>query len=302
MATQDQALAPVQIWLMAARPKTLPAAVAPVIVGSALAFHDGAFAVLPAVAAMVGAVLIQIGVNFANDYFDFVKGVDTPERIGPVRVAASGLITPEELRTGMILVFGLAVLVGGYLVVVGGWPIVAIGVASILAALAYSGGPFPIASHALGDLFVFVFFGLVAVNGTYYVQALTITPTVSLAAAAVGLLNTAILVVNNYRDIDTDAKTNKRTLAVVLGRQGTRVEYVLLIVLAYLILIALALVYDPLVLLALLSVPLAVPHIRTLLTTTDGPVLNRTLAGTAQLTLVYCLLFSVGLVFSQILG
>jgi 1,4-dihydroxy-2-naphthoate octaprenyltransferase len=157
--------------MLAARPKTLPAAVSPVIVGTALAIRDGVQP-LPALAAMLGALLLQIGVNLANDYFDYVKGVDTHERIGPVRVTQSGLIPPHRVRLAMILVFALSALIGIYLIVVGGVPILAIGIASILSALAYSGGPFPLASHGLGDLFVFIFFGLCAVCGTYWVQAL----------------------------------------------------------------------------------------------------------------------------------
>lgn len=299
----DTHISPQQAWIMAARPKTLPAAVAPVLVGTALAFHDGRMAIAPALAAMVAAVFIQIGVNFANDYFDYVKGIDTPDRIGPVRVAASGLIAPEALRVGIAVVLGLATLLGVYLVIVGGWPILAIGVASVLAALAYSGGPFPIASNGLGDLFVFIFFGLLAVGGTYYVQALTLAPAVPIAASAVGMLNTAILVVNNYRDIETDARTGKRTLAVMLGRRGTQIEYVVLLVLAYALTVALA-VGDlgPWVLLALLSVPLTVPLVRTMTTATDGPTLNQALAGTARLTLVYCVLLSVGMVLARLLG
>ncbi len=172
MTNPTNAQAPIsrtQAWILAARPKTLPAALTPVLVGTALAIHDSQFALLPALAAALGALLLQIGSNFANDYFDFFKGADTPERLGPTRVTAVGLISPSALRWGMVAVFGLAVLVGIYLLVVGGWPIIVIGVASILAALLYTGGPFPFGYYGLGDLFVFVFFGLVAVCGTYYV-------------------------------------------------------------------------------------------------------------------------------------
>ena len=168
----------------------------------------------------MGALLLQIGVNLANDYFDYVKGVDSPERLGPVRVTQSGLISPVEVRRGMIAVLGLAVLVGLYLVQAAGWPVVVIGLASILGALAYSGGPYPLASHGLGDLFVLIFFGLVAVGGTYYVQTLTFKSSVALLSLPVGFLITAILVVNNLRDIETDRQAGKNTLAVFFGCQG----------------------------------------------------------------------------------
>lgn len=293
------ALTPVQIWLLAARPKTLPAALAPILVGVALAQHDGQFAALPALAAALGALLLQLGSNFANDYFDFFKGADTADRLGPLRVTAGGLISPAQLRWGMVAVFGLAALIGLYLIAVGGWPILAIGVASILAALLYTGGPFPFGYYGLGDLFVFIFFGLVAVCGTYYVQALGLTPAVVIAAVPTGLLITAILVVNNLRDIETDARAGKRTLAVMIGRSATRVEYALLVGIAYLLPLALWLLwgYSVLTLLPWLSLPLAYKLLRAIRTNTDGPSLNRALAGTARLSLVFSLLLAVGLAF-----
>ena len=282
---------------MASRPKTLPAALAPVLVGMALAYADGGFRWLPALAAAAGALLLQIGANFANDYFDFFKGADTHERLGPTRVTASGLIGPGALRWGMVVVFGLAALVGLYLIYVGGWPILAIGVASILGALLYTGGPFPFGYHGLGDLFVFIFFGLVAVGGTYYVQTLTITPLVLLAATPVGALITNILVVNNYRDIETDAKAGKRTLAVMMGRRGARMEYLLLLIVAYLVPLWLWLGFgwSAWVMLPWLTLPLAVPLTRAVFTSTDGPTLNVTLAGTARLSLFFGLLFALGI-------
>lgn len=295
--TQTASISPWQAWMLAARPKTLPAAVSPVLVGTALAVRDGAFRPLPALAAMLGALLLQIGVNLANDYFDYVRGIDTHERKGPARVTQSGLIPPARVRLAMILIFALATLIGVYLILAGGAPILAIGVASILSALAYSGGPFPLASHGLGDLFVFIFFGLCAVGGTYWVQAKMFSPLIILAAVPMGLLITAILVVNNYRDIDSDRKAGKRTLAVMLGRRGARIEYVLLLAVSYLAPLLLWLGYDlsPIVLLPLVSLPLALPLIRTLFSTTEGPILNKTLAGTARLALVYSILFSIGL-------
>jgi 1,4-dihydroxy-2-naphthoate octaprenyltransferase len=193
-----------QAWKLAARPKTLPAALSPVVVGTALAFADGGFVWLPALAAAMGALLLQILSNFANDYSDFFRGADTPDRLGPVRVTSAGIITPAVMRKGIIVVIAAAALVGLYLIWVGGWPILLIGVAGIVAALAYTGGPFPFGYYGLGEFFVFLFFGVAAVCGTYYVQALTLTPAVVTASFAVGALVTAILVVNNYRDIDTD--------------------------------------------------------------------------------------------------
>ncbi|MDT8370278.1 MAG: 1,4-dihydroxy-2-naphthoate polyprenyltransferase [Longimicrobiales bacterium] len=212
-------------WVLAARPKTLPAAAAPVLVGTALAAYRGAFAPFPALAALAGALLIQIATNFANDYFDFVKGADTETRVGPTRVTQAGLLSPAAVRNAMIAALAAALGVGVYLVGVGGWPIVWIGVASLVCAVAYTGGPYPLAYHGLGDLFVFIFFGLIAVAGTVYVQAGHFPPEAWLAGAGIGAMSTAILVVNNLRDLDTDARAGKRTMAVRLGPLGTRMEY-----------------------------------------------------------------------------
>jgi len=285
-------------WKLAARPKTLPAAIAPVLIGTALAIHDGAFAPFPALAALAGSLLLQVGVNIANDYFDATAGVDSSARKGPVRVTQSGLLPPGEVRTGMILVFTTVALIGVYLIIVGGWPLAAIGIAAILSALAYSGGPFPLASHGLGDLFVFLFFGLAAVFGTYYAQARAFSWDALVVAVPPGLLITAILVVNNLRDIDTDRAAGKHTMAVLLGVRGSRTEYVALLVAAYLIPLGgwLAGRFGVLALLPLVSVPMSLPLIGALQTHhEDGPVMNRALAATARLALVYCVLFAVGL-------
>jgi 1,4-dihydroxy-2-naphthoate octaprenyltransferase len=297
-AAQPGPVTPLQAWVLAARPKTLPAALSPVLVGAALAYADGVFDPLPALAAALGALLLQILSTFANDYSDFFRGADTAERIGPVRVTAAGLITPAQLRLGIGVVIALAVLVGLYLVWVGGWPILLIGVTAILAALAYTGGPFPFGYYGLGELFVFLYFGLAAVCGAYYVQALALTPFMLLAAVPVGLLITAILVVNTDRDIDTDRRAGKRTLAVRLGRAGARAEYVLLLALAYLTPVVLWLGFDrnTWLLLPLLTLPLAVRLARTLATATDGPTLNKALGGTAQLGLFFSLLLAAGIV------
>jgi 1,4-dihydroxy-2-naphthoate octaprenyltransferase len=285
-----------QAWILAARPKTLPAAVGPVLVGTGLAIADGVFAWLPALAALLGALLLQIGSNFANDYFDHFKGADTADRLGPVRVTSAGLLSPGQVRAGMAVVFGLAALVGLYLIYVGGWPILAAGAAAILAALAYSGGPLPYGYFGLGELFTFIFFGVVAVCGTYWVQALALPWPVLVASVPVGCLVTAILVVNNYRDIETDRRAGKRTLAVLLGRRGSRVEYVLLLAVAYLTpLVLLVERRSGWVLLPLLTLPLAVRAAQALAAATDGPTLNRTLANTARLSLLFSVLFALGL-------
>jgi 1,4-dihydroxy-2-naphthoate polyprenyltransferase len=290
-------LSPARAWLMAIRPRTLPAAVSPVLIGTALAIHDGAFALLPALAALAGSLLLQIGVNLANDYFDHARGVDGPARRGPVRVTQSGLISPQRVRLGMILVFLLAALIGVYLIVVGGWPILVIGLASILSALAYSGGPFPLASHGLGDLFVYLFFGLAAVSGTYIAQAHSLPLGVIIATIPPGFLITNILVVNNTRDIETDRAAGKHTLAVLLGERGSRAEYVILLVISYLVPVAMWIAGQWAVwgLLSILSLPLAVQAVRGLYRAADGPSFNRLLAGTARLALVFSVLLSIGL-------
>jgi 1,4-dihydroxy-2-naphthoate octaprenyltransferase len=283
-------------WLMAARPKTLTAALVPVMVGTALAQGLGVGQWLPALAALVGAMLIQVGTNLTNDYYDFKKGADTEERLGPQRVTQSGLIAPGTVLASALTCFGLAVVTGIYLVMVGGWPIVAIGLASVLAGYAYTGGPFPLAYHGLGDVFVFLFFGLVAVPGTFYVQALTVSAAAWWAAIPVGAIGTALLVVNNLRDASTDVKAGKRTLVVRLGTKAGKAEYVLLLAAAFatpLAMWGLGLA-GPWVLLALLSAPVAVPPLKLVLGA-QGAALNPALGGTARLQLVYGLLFSVGL-------
>jgi 1,4-dihydroxy-2-naphthoate polyprenyltransferase len=283
-------------WLMAVRPKTLTASLMPVAVGTGLAFGQGVGRWLPAIAALVGALLIQIGTNLTNDYYDFKKGADTSERLGPVRVTQSGLIAPGTVLAGALGCFALAVLSGIYLVWVGGWPIVAIGLTSVLCGYAYTGGPLPLAYHGLGDIFVFVFFGLVAVTGTYYVQALTVSPAAWWAAIPVGALGTALLVVNNLRDAHTDVKANKRTLVVRLGTGAGKAEYLVLLAAAFatpFILFGLGLA-GAWVFLALLSAPLAVGPLE-LVMGAQGAALNAALGATARLQLVFGLLFALGL-------
>ena len=291
---------PANVWVLATRPKTLPAAMAPVVVGSAMAYVHHRFALMPAIACLAVALLLQIGVNLANDFFDFSKGIDTEDRLGPVRVTQSGLIPPGRVKSAITMVFVSSLLPGLYLISIGGWPVVFIGAASIIAALAYSGGPFPLASHGLGDLFVFIFFGLVAVCGTYYVQALDLRPMVVLMGIIVGLLITAILVVNNLRDITTDRNTGKRTLAVMIGKHKTRLEYTVLLAGAYAIPVFLWFggFASAWLLLPLATLPLAFLRIRLIRQPSDGPALNDLLAKTAKLAFFYSLLLSIGLIIS----
>jgi 1,4-dihydroxy-2-naphthoate polyprenyltransferase len=292
----------VQIWLLAARPKTLPAAAAPVVVGTAVAIGEQAFSVWPALAALLGALFIQIGANFANDVFDFKKGTDTTQRLGPLRVTQAGLLTPRQVLIGMGVAFGLAALAGLYLIWVGGWPIVVIGLLSIISGIIYTGGPFPIGYKGLGDLFVFIFFGVVAVCGTVYVQAGAVSIAAIWASVPMGLLITAILVVNNLRDINTDRAAGKKTLAVRLGVQGTQVEYLLLLAGSYAVPLLMGLlgVSSLWVLLSWFSLPLAVSLWKQI-RQKQGRALNATLAGTARLALIYALLFSMGIIVGRFL-
>lgn len=296
-------------WWLAARVHTLPAAVAPVVVGIGLAVDDGVFAPVPALAALVGAVLIQIGTNFANDYTDAIRGADSPDRAGFTRVTAAGLLAPDAVRLAMLVTFALAIAVGTYLVYIGGVAIAVVGLTSILCGYAYTGGPRPFGYRGLGDAFVFVFFGPIAVVGTYYVQAVThvaepfllSVPAGTVTAAAVaggvamGALTTAILVINNLRDIEEDAASGKRTLAVLVGARWTRVELTGLYALAYLVVLWFWLVAGtPGALVALLSVPLPGVVLATAWRTRDGPAMNRTLQRAGQAALAYAVLLALG--------
>lgn len=290
-----------KIWLLASRPRTLPAAATPVIVGSAVAFVEGSFRPGAGIAALLAALLLQIGSNLANDVFDYHKGADTQDRLGPLRVTQAGLLSPGQVLAGMWVVFGLAALLGVYLAVVAGWAVILIGVASILAAIAYTGGPFPFGYYGLGDLFVFIFFGLVATCGTYFVHTGTVSALALGSAVPVGLLITAILVVNNLRDIDTDRRTGKQTLAVRLGAQGARREYLACLVIAYMlpVLLYILKVAPAWGLLAWLSLPAAAGLVRKVWRQAGKP-LNQVLAGTGQLTLLYGLLYSAGLLAAHL--
>lgn len=282
---------------MAIRLPTLTAAVVPVAVGSGVAIHDNIFALGPASAALLGALAIQVGANLANDVSDFQRGADTANRIGPPRVTQLGLLSQRQVWSAMWGSFALATLAGLYLVAVAGWPVIAVGLGSILAALTYTGGPWPFGYHGLGEIFTFLFFGLVAVAGTYYVQTETLTTEVFAAAIPIGLTVTAILMVNNIRDIQTDSVANKHTLAVLIGRRQSRTLFALTLVLAYLATAALWLVasFDVWVFLAWLSLPFTAAPLRAVLYSEDGPTLNTALQSTARLHLLLGLLLALGL-------
>jgi len=284
------------IWIEASRPKTLPAAAAPVIMGSAMAFHDGGFHLPAALAALFGALLIQIGTNYANDYFDFKKGADNAERLGPRRATQTGLIAPGVMKRAFILTFALAFVIGLYLIFRGGWPILLIGLLSILFGLLYTGGPYPLGYNGLGDIFVLVFFGPVAVGGSYYVQTLDMTAVVLVAGLAPGFISMAILTVNNLRDIKTDRLAGKRTLAVRFGVAFARFEYIASMLAACLV--PLILIYmtheNYLSILTLLVLFPAVPGIRMVLDGSAGAPLNKVLANTGKILFLYSLIFAIG--------
>ena len=291
-----------RIWLMAARPRTLPAAIAPVLVGTAVAVESeghlprvGAF-----LAALIGSIFIQIGTNLANDYSDAKRGADTVDRLGPVRVTSAGLVTPQRVLTATWVAFGVAVLCGIYLTAVAGLAILLIGVLSIAAGVLYTGGPRPYGYAGLGEVFVFLFFGLVAVNGSYYVQVERLDALPLGLSIAVGFLATAILVVNNVRDVETDRRAGKNTLAVRMGRRNAVALYRLLVLGAYVVLpiALLASETSALPLIALLSLPMAIAPMRTMSNRTDGPSLNAALAGTGALLGAFSLLVTIGLLLA----
>ncbi len=291
----------VRIWLMAARIRTLPAAVAPVVVGTSLAGYAGVFHPLRLLAALVGAIFIQVGTNLSNDYSDARRGADTEDRLGPVRVTAGGLVPPKRVLVATYVSFGVAVLAGIYLIIVAGPLLLLIGAASILAGVLYTGGPRPYGYEGLGELFVFLFFGIVAVAGSYFVQVKHLHWEAFALAVPVGLLAAAILVVNNIRDIDTDRRAGKRTLAVRLGRERTRILYAAMVYGAY-VLAPITWLFGPLdawLLLPALSLPIAVPLVRLVHNRTDGPSLNGALAQTGMLQLAFCMLLAAGVLLSR---
>ena len=289
-------------WLLAIRPKTLPAAAAPVIVGSALAFADRGFRIWPSIACLLTALLLQIGSNLANDVYDYEKGADDVQRLGPMRVTQAGILTPKQVKQGMWVVFGFSAVIGITLVYQGGWLILWLGLAAVISAIAYTGGPFPLGYHGLGDLFVFVFFGLVATAGTYYLQIGSVQPNVWWIAAVMGFLTVNILVVNNLRDLESDQRVQKKTLAVRLGERGARGQYMLLMTLSYGI-PAILLWFEkitPWVLLTWLSIPSAFHWIR-FVSKNSGKMLNKALAGTGKLELIFAVLLAMGMIFSVII-
>jgi 1,4-dihydroxy-2-naphthoate octaprenyltransferase len=288
---------PVVAWWLASRPRTLTLAVAPVVVGSALAWAEaGVFAWPVALAAVLAAVLIQVGTNLHNDASDFLRGADPPERLGPPRATAQGWLAAPAVLLGSYVAFGLAFLLGLYLVVVGGWPILLLGVLSLLAGLAYTGGPRPIAYGALGELFVFLFFGVAAVAGTYYLHALHLSPAALAAGIALGGPAAAVLLLNNYRDVETDRRVGRLTLAARLGPRASRRLYAVLVLAPF----ALPAVLHGVAGLAgawlgWLALPAALGLVGALAEGAGGPALNRLLARTARLQLLYGGLLSLGL-------
>jgi 1,4-dihydroxy-2-naphthoate polyprenyltransferase len=290
-----------RIWLMAARPRTLPAAASPVFVGTALAGFYGVFHPLRFVAALVGALFIQIGTNLSNDYSDARRGADTDDRLGPVRVTAGGLVPPRQVLVAIYVTFAIAVLAGVYLTVVAGWQLLLVGAASILAGVAYTGGPRPYGYEGLGEVFVFLFFGIVAVAGSFFVQVEHLNWEAFALAVPVGLLASGILVVNNVRDIDTDRRAGKQTLAVRLGRVRTRSLFAVIVYAAYPLSLV-TWVFGPTkawLLLPWLTLPLAARVVRTVRNRTDGGSLNDALARTGMLQLAFCVLLSVALLLSR---
>ena len=289
-----------RIWLLAARPRTLPAAVAPVLVGTALAATEGVFKPVTFLAALLAALFIQIGTNLSNDYSDARRGADTDDRLGPVRVTAGGLVPPRQVLIATWVAFGLAVVAGSYLIATAGWELLLVGAASILAGVLYTGGPRPYGYEGLGEAFVFLFFGVVAVSGSYFAQTERLTPEALMMAIPVGLLASAILVVNNVRDIETDRRAGKRTLAVRLGRPATRRLYTAMVAGAFLTVPIPWLFGDlgPALLISWITIGLAWPLVSTVRTRRDGPALNRALGGTGRLQLAFCLLLALGILAS----
>lgn len=283
-------------WVLASRPKTLLAAFVPVIIGSSIAAHHNSFKPLAAIVALICSILIQIGTNFVNDLYDFLKGKDTHQRLGPTRALASGLISVNEMKTGVIITFALTFLLGLYLVYLGGWLILLIGIFSIIAGIAYTAGPYPLAYNGLGDIFVFVFFGLIGTVGTYYVQTGSVQMIAVWASIPVGALITNILVINNYRDIEEDKSNGKNTLAVKMGPTFARLQYVVFMILSYLILFVVYFTYKQsyLVFLPFLSLPIALKLIK-MIYSIKGKSLNNTLALTAKLSFIYGILFAAGI-------
>jgi len=285
------------IWWQAIRPKTLSISITPVILGSALAWHDHSqFSWLSFIVILLSALCIQIGTNLYNDAADFEKGADTEERLGPKRAAQQGWLNALQLKQGAFAAFVIAFILGIYLVWIGGWAIVILGLTSILCGYAYTSGPKAIAYSPLGELFVLLFFGFAAVGGTYYLQTHTLTIMVFIVASSIGILAAAILLVNNYRDLEGDRKASKLTLVHYLERPKTRIVYTAMVLYPFFLLFFLVPVYSWLILLPLLCLPLAILLIKLFLSLAISAQLNKVLAQTAQLQLIYSLLFSLALI------
>jgi 1,4-dihydroxy-2-naphthoate octaprenyltransferase len=289
---------PLQAWFLALRPKTLTVSLSPVILGTAVAWHfQGRLLWGPLLAAIAAAALIQVGTNLFNDVGDYLRGTDTPDRLGPPRATAQGWLTPAQVKAGAWLAFALALLCGFYLAQHGGWPIVFIGLASLAAGWAYTGGPFPIAYRPLGEVFVWVFFGLVAVGGSYYLQTLALGSSALIAGSLIGIHAAAVITVNNYRDLDGDARSGKNTLAVIMGRPATQRVYQFEMLAPYLGLCALIPDLGPAAALPLLSLPASLVLVRRFRQTAPGPIFNTLLAQTAGLQLLFALLLAAAFVF-----
>jgi 1,4-dihydroxy-2-naphthoate octaprenyltransferase len=297
MKSKKESPGKLQSWILASRPKTLLASVVPVVTGTALAVSEKKFVLLYSLIALICSVLIQVGTNYVNDLYDFLYGADNAKRKGPERVLASGWIKVTEMKIASILVFLASFIFGLYLVYVSGTVILIIGVLSIIAGIAYTAGPFPLAYNGLGDIFVFLFFGLVGTMGTYYVQAHNFSMLSFIASLPVGALITNILVVNNYRDIEEDRAARKYTLAVIFGKSFTKYEYISFIFISFLVPLLLFLKYNFhfWIFLPYLSIPIAINLIR-MLFQLDGKELNKTLELTAKFSALFGLLFSIGLI------
>jgi 1,4-dihydroxy-2-naphthoate octaprenyltransferase len=286
-----------KIWIIASRPKTLPAAFSPVIVGSAVAHFCNSFKLTFAILALLVSLFIQIGTNFVNDLFDFRKGTDKKDRVGPERFLTTGIVTEKQVINAIIISFGIAFISGIFLVFSSNWILLAVGILSILAGISYTAGPFPLAYNGFGDIFVFIFFGFVGTIGTFYVQTHSISQLSILASIPIGALITNILVVNNYRDIEDDKLANKRTLIVVFGRNFAKIQYVFLIMISYLSLIYIYFLMDfeLTIFLPFLSLPIAISLIKQIYQV-EGKQLNLTLAKTAQFSVLFSLLFAISFI------
>jgi 1,4-dihydroxy-2-naphthoate octaprenyltransferase len=286
---------PLSIWLLAARPKTLPAAASPVLIGSALAIGDAHFALFPTLAAFFAALLIQIGTNFANDYFDFVKGTDAAGRLGPTRVTHAGLVTPAQMKRATAVVFGLALLIGVYLVFRSGWPILVIGLLSVSFGVLYTGGPYPLGYNGLGDIFVLIFFGPVAVAGTYFVNTHAWSMPAVIAGLVPGLFSVGILTVNNLRDIDNDRAGGKRTLPVRFGRVFARWEFLVCLCVAHGVSAAICITEMRwLGLVAVVTIVPAAILVRSIFRIDEGSAFNNALATTGAVLFLHSVLLSIG--------